>query len=213
MLPYLSLACNSSSTHAMTVWYGRVAAWWRRGSPLLLRVAWSGRGVAKPARLQHALQSAGHMPPGLSAPRRPVTRTDTSTLCSPPPHGGPHVYTSACTPCQGTTRSTARASHGRSIQRCPRWLCSNRPRAAEHGTCRVFWGEVSRVLGRSIPCFGEKYPVFWGEVPRVLGRSTPCFGEKTSMISHASSKAFAYQTVKKTVKKTTHTTPCVSEMA
>src|SRR5262249_23981135 len=51
--------------------------------------------------------------------------------------------------------------------------------------------------------------VVWGEAPRGLGRGATWFGERIIMATSCHRKDFAHWTFKKTVKKTTHTTPCV----
>jgi len=76
----------------------------------------------------------------------------------------------------------------------------------QRGSVRWVWHGLGR---RSPVVWGDAAPWFGETQPRGLGRRAPWFEETIITTNHGYRKDFVHWTVKKTLQKTTHTTPCV----
>ena len=172
MLPYLAPFCNFSSAYPIPTWRGLAATWRPPGRPAPAGRCLERGGVAETARLRRALQAAGHMPLGLSAPLRHMTRIDSPT----PPSPGQPWWTPRLFVCPNTT-SAHDALHGtdkpcrrrRAVAQTTRQR-SSRNRRASWGWCAVVWGDQGLWFGETRGCGLERSRLWFGETTFVVWR-------------------------------------------
>jgi len=190
MLPYCQQFCNSFPASSPSVWQRAWAAW-RPLSPTSL------------ARIRRLLQTACRTPRRLSTPHLHVART-----YPPTQHSATRMWWTLQSVSPPDNHASTRR-HQPHVLAVPAYLrvpdCSAAIAPEHRGVVRL----ACRGLGRRPPWFEETPSVVWGDALRGLRRRPPWFEETIIMITYCYINGLSNLTVKKTVKKTTHTRSCV----